>query len=166
MTLDAFLERVARFDGEFPELCECEAPAGRDRCERCGGLIPSAELRLLALTVCQQREILERLEGIGGADEPAPHPERLLSAAELAEALGRSRDWVYEHRQLLGGKPVGDGPRPRWWFDLEAARTRLAEAESERAAPRPAQTARRRRVDRRRSPTRLLPIKGDEGAAR
>jgi hypothetical protein len=46
---------------------------------------------------------------------------RLVSAGELAALLGRSREWVYEHAEDLGGRRIGDGERPRLWFDVDRA---------------------------------------------
>lgn len=61
-----------------------------------------------------------------------------LTAAELAAALGVSRDWVYGHKAELGGYPLGEqgpGKRPRWGFDLETARAAMrARAERARVA--------------------------------
>jgi hypothetical protein len=46
---------------------------------------------------------------------------RLVSAGELAKLLGRSREWVYDHAEDLGGRRIGDGSRPRLWFDVDRA---------------------------------------------
>jgi hypothetical protein len=53
-------------------------------------------------------------------------PEQFVTAAVLAEVLGFSRDWVYEHKHELGGIPSGLGPKPRWRFPLNAALSRMA----------------------------------------
>jgi hypothetical protein len=45
-----------------------------------------------------------------------------MSAADVAQRLGRSRDWVYAHAQELGAVPLGDGPRPRLVFHPERVR--------------------------------------------
>ncbi|MEK6271387.1 MAG: helix-turn-helix domain-containing protein [Actinomycetota bacterium] len=50
---------------------------------------------------------------------------RMLTAAEVAELLGRSRDFVYGHAAELGGAKLGDGPRPRWAFPRECVRAYL-----------------------------------------
>jgi hypothetical protein len=42
--------------------------------------------------------------------------ERWLDAQELAQRLGVSREWVYEHAEELGAKRIGSGPRPRLRF--------------------------------------------------
>jgi hypothetical protein len=44
-----------------------------------------------------------------------------VDAQTVAEHLGISRDTVYSHATELGGRRVGDGPRPRLRFDLVAA---------------------------------------------
>ena len=46
----------------------------------------------------------------------------LLSAQALADKLGVSRAYVYEHADALGAIRLGDGPRARLRFDLETAR--------------------------------------------
>lgn len=38
---------------------------------------------------------------------------RMLSPAEAGRRLGRSAEWVRDHRDELGVVPLGDGPRPR-----------------------------------------------------
>jgi hypothetical protein len=50
----------------------------------------------------------------------------LLEASQLAERLGVSREWVYEHANELGAIRIGDGPKPRLRFDPEAAAAALA----------------------------------------
>lgn len=69
-----------------------------------------------------------------------PGPVRLLTAAQLAAALGVRRDWVYRNAAQLGVVRLG-GPAGRLRFDLQHARTMLAEAPAE-VSQRP--TARRR----------------------
>ena len=54
------------------------------------------------------------------------NPEQFVTAAVLADVLGFSRDWVYEHKHELGGIPSGLGPKPRWRFPLNAALSRMA----------------------------------------
>jgi hypothetical protein len=53
-------------------------------------------------------------------------PEQFVTAAVLADVLGFTRDWVYEHKHELGGIPSGLGPKPRWRFPLNAALSRMA----------------------------------------
>lgn len=49
----------------------------------------------------------------------APGAPRMLSAAEVAARIGRSRDFVYDHAADLGALRLGDGPRARLSFDAE-----------------------------------------------
>ena len=39
-----------------------------------------------------------------------------LDAQEVAQRLGVSREWVYEHAEELGASRIGSGPRPRLRF--------------------------------------------------
>jgi hypothetical protein len=48
---------------------------------------------------------------------PAP-PARVLNAAQVADLLGRDRQWVYAHAGELGAFRYGDGPKARIGFDL------------------------------------------------
>jgi hypothetical protein len=45
-------------------------------------------------------------------------PARALDAAQVAELLGRDRQWVYAHAGELGAFRYGDGPKARIGFDL------------------------------------------------
>jgi hypothetical protein len=47
-----------------------------------------------------------------------PSPARVLDAAQVAELLGRDRQWVYAHAGELGAFRYGDGPKARIGFDL------------------------------------------------
>ena len=63
-------------------------------------------------------QIVERLTNVDG------RPRRkgsLVDAREVAFALGVSRDYVYAHREELGGERIGQGPRGRLRFDLDRA---------------------------------------------
>jgi len=59
----------------------------------------------------------------------------LLSAQELADALGVSRKFVYTHAGRLGAMEIGDGPRPRLRFDLARARAALRDVAEATPAP-------------------------------
>jgi excisionase family DNA binding protein len=92
----------------------------------------------------------------------------LLTAAELADRLGVSRPYVYEHAAELGAIRLGDGPKARLRFDLHRTLDRLAATEA--AAPsNPSRTTARPRT-RAGAATALLPIRGPmshaEGARR
>lgn len=91
------------------------------------------------------------------------HGPRVLTAREVAERLGRSVDWVREHRGELGLVP-GPGARPRLLFNAEAveAWATAGDAASLSATSRNAETPIRSRR-RRFAPIRgddLLPIRG------
>jgi hypothetical protein len=120
------------------------------------GLDP-ADIRAIAVEVAA---VLEE-RGLVQPAEP-----KLLSAAEVARRLGRSRDWVYEHADDLGVVRLGDGPRARLAFStdrLDAFVTRRpARDGSDREKPAPDRARRRRRRDKRRSDVRLLPVGGRE----
>lgn len=69
---------------------------------------PLLSPRDLALVDAVAERVLELL-----AERGAPaSSSRLVSAGELAEVLGVSRDWVYRHAEELGAERIGgDGPR-------------------------------------------------------
>lgn len=110
--------------------------------------------------------VAERLAGcLGGGAREASSSDGLVDAAAVARALGVGRDYVYRHAARLGGRRVGEGPRPRWRFDLEVALARGASGSAGReheGAQTGAATSiprvRRRRGTR--SSARLLPIRG------
>lgn len=119
--------------------------------------------------------LAERLGGVGaggpsGVIQPAPTP---LTAREVMVRLGRSYDFVRDHRQELGVLAV-EGDRPRLLFDAEAVE-RFARAAADRGgaaigrqspldAGSPSETGVRRRRRRRRLGTdaALLPVRGLE----
>ena len=53
--------------------------------------------------------------------DAVPDRPRLITAGELAYQLRVQRPWVYRHRELLGGRRIGSGPRAPWRFDLDTA---------------------------------------------
>jgi hypothetical protein len=81
--------------------------------------------------------VAERLQATSGpsldAGEGRGHAEDLLTAAELAEALGVHRQTIYQRGTELGGERVGSGPNARWRFDLEKARAAMARCGSKRS---------------------------------
>ncbi len=85
-------------------------------------------------------------------DTAATRP--LVDAAAVADELGISRDTVYARAAELGGRRFGDGPRPRWRFDIDEAR----EAWQPPSEPEVA-TPRRRRATNNGN---LLPVKGED----
>ncbi len=85
-----------------------------------------------------------------------PHPQ-LVDAAALAQMLGVTRGWVYEHATELGAIRLGAGARPRLRFDPR----RVGEALEDGLAPGPPRH-RRHRVRRTHgaNAVELLPIAG------
>jgi hypothetical protein len=87
----------------------------------------------------------------------AGSPARVLDAAQVADLLGRDRQWVYAHAGELGAFRYGDGPKARIGFDLVTVEQWKRERKIRSASPPP------RRRDRRRSSavgvgaTRLIP---------
>ena len=51
-----------------------------------------------------------------GLVQPRPKANAWLDAAELAQQLGVTRTWVYQHADELGARRIGTGPRPRLRF--------------------------------------------------
>lgn len=96
-------------------------------------------------------EILEELRILRAAIEK-PTPARLLTAEELAEALGTSASYIYTHAERLGAVrlPSG-GSRPRLRFDLEQAKRRFEDPE-----PKPRVKPRRPRAN-----ADLLKVRGE-----
>jgi hypothetical protein len=79
------------------------------------------EIRLDETTIDRLvQRLTESLSAIADAEPPAPdEPEKMLSAAEVAERWGVDRSWVYQHSHQLGAIPMGNGRRPRLRFDPE-----------------------------------------------
>ena len=76
-----------------------------------------AETRLAAESIEALAARLAELLGAARAPERRSPPQRLLSAAEVAEWWGVERSWVYAHAAALGARRLGAGPRPRLRFD-------------------------------------------------
>jgi hypothetical protein len=121
----------------------------------------------LALVEATAQRVLERL---AERDAPAGH-SRLVSAGELAEVLGVSRDYVYRHGEELGAIRVGgEGPRSehagrRLRFDVEKAiATQSGRQAGEESHPPDAPArAGQGRHGRRRAPGSQLPLLPDRG---
>jgi len=57
--------------------------------------------------------------------------EEWIEAAEVARRFGVSRGWVYEHKEMLGVRYTGDGPRPRQRYNVARVRAALEQRERE-----------------------------------
>jgi hypothetical protein len=154
-------------------FCRCEYPERaktRDDvayCKTCEGLLPDNQDEMLAMltrTMVRMSRQLDALTARGeGGVAPAeplrsippvrdfsprgsevPTNDGLIGPNELARRLGRSPEWVRAHRDELGVIPLGDGPRPRLWFDWAEVERRLA-AESPAEARIPKRRSGRRR---------------------
>jgi hypothetical protein len=71
--------------------------------------------------------------GSGARDAQKLSTKRLSTASEVADLLGVSRKWVYEHAGDLGAIRMGAGPKPRMRFDPDECVARLRAL----SAPRP-----------------------------
>lgn len=79
-----------------------------------------------AATIADQLAAVEaKLDRLLAILDAAPAPvARLLTVAALADALGVSRDYVYEHADELGAIRLGLGPRGPLRFPADAATAR------------------------------------------
>lgn len=80
---------------------------------------------MTALTVEDARMIAEQLADVLEergliATVPAEASVRMLDVRQVADLLGRSRQWVYEHVAELGAVRMGEGPKSRYGFDRAA----------------------------------------------
>jgi predicted DNA-binding transcriptional regulator AlpA len=64
-------------------------------------------------------------------------PQRLLTAAEVAQWWGVERSWVYAHAEQLGARKIGGGERPRLRFDPDEVNERIAGLNGSRTGPGP-----------------------------
>lgn len=78
-------------------------------------LAPEAIAAIVEQTARRTVELL-------GCARPETPPLRLVDAVTLAGALGVDRSYIYAHADELGAVRLGDGPKSRLRFDLEAAR--------------------------------------------
>jgi hypothetical protein len=107
--------------------------------------------------------VVELLEERGLAADVGP---RLVSAAEVARRLSRSRPWVYDHADELGAVKLGTGDRPRLGFPPEAVEAYLS-ARSGRVGsndqgPAPERTPSKRRRKNGKPDVQLLPVSDRE----
>lgn len=129
-------------------------------------LLPPDAQQLVEAVARRVVELLDEREANG---QRASHFDGLVDAAALAQILGVSRGYVYEHALELGGRRIGGGARPRLRFDVERARERWTardtSKQSQQPEPRaPAGVARRRRRRAAGSGDGLLPVRGQAAA--
>src|SRR5262249_28750879 len=96
------------------------APARREL-PPTGNSVPT-NADLMAEVRALRHEIREMRESGTRAAEPATG---LVDAQALANELGVSRGWIYQHRDVLGGVRIGNGPKARLRFDIDTARQAL-----------------------------------------
>lgn len=97
---------------------------------------------------------------------------KLLDAGEVAERLGKSRDWCYRHAEELGAVRLGDGERPRVGFPADrvaayvnacSASRRAGGPEERSTEPKaPGRRRRKRQGDGRSLTPRRLQVRGEE----
>jgi predicted DNA-binding transcriptional regulator YafY len=117
------------------------------------GLLTAREQQLVDLAAERAaRAVLAELHG--GTQTHC----NLVTAAQLADMLGVSRETVYEHANELGGKRIGNGKRGRLRFDPAVALDRWQHRPADSSAHVAAVSDRTRRG--RQPAVRLLPIRG------
>src|SRR5882762_4457116 len=77
----------------------------------------AAELTPEAIEQIAQRVAALLQQGPVDSEPTAATSAQLVSASELAQRLGVTRAWVYDHARELGAIQLGGGPRPRLRFD-------------------------------------------------
>jgi predicted DNA-binding transcriptional regulator AlpA len=109
-------------------------------------VIEEIAVRLSGAIVARVLEVL-REEGLS----PRPNEATAwLDAQEVAQRLGVSREWVYEHADELGALRIGSGPRPRLRFPPQILDPRSRTTISAEAGGEPR--------NRRPKPSGLIPI--------
>jgi hypothetical protein len=97
------------------------------------------------------RAIAEEVAALLGTGTTAARP--WLSVDEVATAFGRSREWVRDHAEELGGRKIG-GRKAPWSFPASCLDAAHAAAPADE--PRKAKPNRRKQT----SSVALLPIRG------
>lgn len=87
-------------------------------------------------------DVLEERGLFARKDQP---PGRVLSVADVAALLGRSKPWVYEHAAELGAFRFTNGPRARIGFDRDEIEAWRRARQAERRVPPPPKRKPRRR---------------------
>lgn len=134
-------------------------------CDGCAEVLsdPEAIPNLLGVLARNVAELNRRLETHLGEDpEPTPSygPDVLIGAAEAAEIVGFSPDWVRRNKERLGAIRTGAGPRPRLRFPLASVIAFSEHGQAPAAAPDPSRSAKPKptALTRRRGTVELLPI--------
>lgn len=89
--------------------------------------------------------IADVLEERGVLSPPKPAAGRVLTVADVAKLLGRSRPWVYEHSAELGAFRFGNGPKARIGFDRDAIERWMRDRQILQSPPEPQPRRRGRR---------------------
>ena len=85
---------------------------------------------LSALAEPTARRVVELLR-----DETAALHSGLVNAQTLADELGTSRGFVYQHSEQLGAIRLGEGPKAPLRFDVEVAKRAMFCSHSRRSQP-------------------------------
>jgi hypothetical protein len=91
--------------------------------------LPLSSALVEALAESLAEPLAHRVVEILRTEAPSPTgdpPRRWLTAKEVAQRLGVTRRWVYEHASELGARRIGSGPRPRLRFWPEAVTAAVA----------------------------------------
>jgi len=56
---------------------------------------------------------------VASSGDPGDPSDGYQDAKQVARMVGVSVDWVYRHKDELGGFPIGDGPKPRLRFRMD-----------------------------------------------
>ena len=135
-----------------PNVAKLSDMRPADRADGAGQL---SEERLAQAVAARTLELLQPVLEALAAGAPSG---ALVDASTLAQQLGVSRQFVYEHAEELGVLRLGARGRPTLRFDLEAAKRAWQRIADDRSQPqvRPRPTAERRP---RLSAPRLLPVR-------
>jgi hypothetical protein len=85
--------------------------------------VPPVATDQAALVEAIARRVVELLDE---REQVAATPRGLLTPAELADALGVARSFVYQHADELGAIRLGGGSKPRLRFEWEIAKSATA----------------------------------------
>ena len=114
---------------------------------------------MVSLTADAVEAVARRVTQLLDLGEPELMPDRMLTAARVAEWWGVDRGWVYQHADELGAQHLGTGAGPRLRFDSDRVARRLQRPAEPGLPDMPVARRRRSRVIAR-NPARLLEIRG------